>query len=51
MSTFIQNIYIKDGEYTKTIYTMIKEQRYTETIKVLIALLDVYPAVCMIMLK
>nr|XP_003700209.1 PREDICTED: tetratricopeptide repeat protein 30A isoform X4 [Megachile rotundata] len=43
MSTFIQNIQIKDGEYTKTIYTMIKEQRYIETIKVLLALLDIYP--------
>ncbi|XP_076166247.1 tetratricopeptide repeat domain 30 [Ptiloglossa arizonensis] len=42
MSTFVQNVHIKDGEYTKTIYTMIKEQRYTETIKVLITLLDSY---------
>ncbi|XP_076290193.1 tetratricopeptide repeat domain 30 [Lasioglossum baleicum] len=42
MSTFIENVHIKDGEYTKTIYTMIKEQRYTETIKVLITLLDSY---------
>ncbi|XP_078034485.1 tetratricopeptide repeat domain 30 isoform X1 [Augochlora pura] len=42
MSTFIENVQIKDGEYTKTIYTMIKEQRYTETIKVLITLLDSY---------
>ncbi|XP_076234941.1 tetratricopeptide repeat domain 30 isoform X2 [Calliopsis andreniformis] len=44
MSTFIQNVHIKDGEYTKTIYTMIKEQRYAETIKVLIVLLDSYPS-------
>ncbi|RLU20916.1 hypothetical protein DMN91_007530 [Ooceraea biroi] len=43
MSTFIENVYIKDGEYTKTIYSMIKEQRYTETIKVLLNLLDSYP--------
>ncbi|XP_032664660.1 tetratricopeptide repeat protein 30A [Odontomachus brunneus] len=43
MSTFIENVYIKDGEYTKTIYTMIKEQRYTETIKILLNLLDSYP--------
>ncbi|XP_033226934.1 tetratricopeptide repeat protein 30A isoform X2 [Belonocnema kinseyi] len=40
MNNFIQNIQIKDGEYTKTIYTMIKEQRYTETIQVLSNLLD-----------
>ncbi|XP_014232048.1 tetratricopeptide repeat protein 30A [Trichogramma pretiosum] len=40
MSTFIHNIQIKDGEYTKTIYTMIKEQRYVETIHVLTVLLD-----------
>ncbi|XP_076749464.1 tetratricopeptide repeat domain 30 [Xylocopa sonorina] len=43
MTTFIQNVHIKDGEYTKTIYSMIKEQRYAETIKVLITLLDIYP--------
>ncbi|XP_031785549.1 tetratricopeptide repeat protein 30A [Nasonia vitripennis] len=42
MSTFIHNMQIKDGEYTKTIYTMIKEQRYTETIHVLTVLLDSY---------
>ncbi|XP_031833821.1 tetratricopeptide repeat domain 30 isoform X2 [Nomia melanderi] len=41
MSTFIENVHIKDGEYTKTIYTMIKEQRYIETIK-LLTLLDSY---------
>jgi len=23
MSTFIENVYIKDGEYTKIIYTMV----------------------------
>lgn len=23
MSTFVQNVHIKDGEYTKTIYTMV----------------------------
>lgn len=23
MNTFIQNVYIKDGEYTKTIYSMV----------------------------
>ncbi|KAJ8674102.1 hypothetical protein QAD02_005364 [Eretmocerus hayati] len=41
-TTFIHNIQIKDGEYTKTIYTMIKEQRYAETIHVLSILLDSY---------
>lgn len=46
MSTFIENVYIKDGEYTKIIYSMIKEQRYVETIKVLLNLLDSYPNVC-----
>ncbi|XP_017879855.1 tetratricopeptide repeat protein 30A [Ceratina calcarata] len=43
MTTFIQNVHIKDGEYTKTIYSMIKEQRYSETIKILLTLLDFYP--------
>ncbi|XP_011259635.1 tetratricopeptide repeat protein 30A [Camponotus floridanus] len=43
MSTFIENVHIKDGEYTKTIYSMIKEQRYTESIKVLLNLLDSHP--------
>ncbi|CAK9814388.1 Tetratricopeptide repeat protein 30A [Anthophora quadrimaculata] len=43
MSTFIENVHIKDGEYTKTIYSMIKEQRYAETIKVLTTLLNFYP--------
>ena len=33
---------IKDGEYTKTIYNMIKEQRYTDTIQLLNILLDSY---------
>ena len=28
MSAQMGNFDIKDGEYTKTIYTMIKEQRY-----------------------
>nr|CAD7445553.1 unnamed protein product [Timema bartmani] len=32
---FTHNVQIKDGEYTKTIYSMIKEQRYTEAIRVL----------------
>ncbi|CAG2055947.1 unnamed protein product [Timema podura] len=32
---FAHNVQIKDGEYTKTIYSMIKEQRYTEAIRVL----------------
>lgn len=48
MTTFIPNVHIKDGEYTKTIYLMIKEQRYTETIKILLTLLDFYPIVRMI---
>jgi len=48
MSAFIENVYIKDGEYTKTIYTMIKEQRYIETIKVLLNLVDSYPNVCIV---
>ncbi|XP_011644385.1 tetratricopeptide repeat protein 30A isoform X1 [Pogonomyrmex barbatus] len=43
MSTFIENVHIKDGEYTKIIYNMIKEQRYTETIKILLNLLDSHP--------
>lgn len=28
MSTFIQNVHIKDGEYTKTIYTMVDRVFY-----------------------
>ncbi|KAK7794910.1 hypothetical protein R5R35_005886 [Gryllus longicercus] len=32
---FIQNLQIKDGEYTKTIYTMIRDQRYNDAIQVL----------------
>jgi hypothetical protein len=28
MSTFIQNMQIKDGEYTKIIYTMVKCKIY-----------------------
>ncbi|XP_035726099.1 tetratricopeptide repeat protein 30A-like isoform X2 [Vespa mandarinia] len=43
MNTFIQNVYIKDGEYTKTIYSMIKEQRYGDTIKVLTTLFESHP--------
>ncbi|KYQ55814.1 Tetratricopeptide repeat protein 30A [Trachymyrmex zeteki] len=43
MSTFIENVHIKDGEYTKIIYVMIREQRYTECIKVLLNLLDSHP--------
>ncbi|XP_014205769.2 tetratricopeptide repeat protein 30A [Copidosoma floridanum] len=42
MSTFIYNMQIKDGEYTKVIYTMIKEQRYAETVQLLTVLLDSY---------
>ncbi|KAK0182637.1 hypothetical protein PV327_000752 [Microctonus hyperodae] len=42
MTNFIQRIHIRDGEYTKIIYTMIKEQRYTETIQVLTELLSSY---------
>ncbi|XP_069689736.1 intraflagellar transport protein 70A isoform X1 [Periplaneta americana] len=36
----IQNIPIKDGEYTKTVYTMIKEQRYSDAIQVLTNVLE-----------
>uniref|UniRef100_T1IR79 Tetratricopeptide repeat protein 30 n=1 Tax=Strigamia maritima TaxID=126957 RepID=T1IR79_STRMM len=32
---FMPNIRIKDGEYTKTVFTMIKEQKYKEAIQVL----------------
>ncbi|KAJ9591551.1 hypothetical protein L9F63_001905 [Diploptera punctata] len=38
--TFIQNVPIKDGEYTKTIYAMIKEQRYNEAILMLTNVLE-----------
>ncbi|XP_063221805.1 intraflagellar transport protein 70A isoform X2 [Bacillus rossius redtenbacheri] len=37
---FPQNVQIKDGEYTKIIYTMIKEQRYQEAIQVLTSVLQ-----------
>ena len=37
-------IEIKDGEYTKTIYTMIKEQRYNEAINVLSFIYDSNPS-------
>ncbi|XP_015513201.1 intraflagellar transport protein 70A isoform X1 [Neodiprion pinetum] len=44
MTSFAQNIQvIRDGEYTKTIYTMIKEQKYAETIQILITLMVTYP--------
>ncbi|XP_052867821.1 tetratricopeptide repeat protein 30 homolog [Anopheles cruzii] len=32
---FSQNMIIRDGEYTKTIYTMIKEERFVEAINTL----------------
>ncbi|KAF7991521.1 hypothetical protein HCN44_008892 [Aphidius gifuensis] len=35
MTNFIKNVHIRDGEYTKIIYSMIKEQRYTDTIYIL----------------
>ena len=38
------NIEIKDGEYTKTIYTMIKEQRYNEAINILSFIYDSNPS-------
>ncbi|PSN41736.1 Tetratricopeptide repeat protein 30A [Blattella germanica] len=37
---FIQNLQIKDGEYTKTIYTMIRDQRYNEAIQFLTHVLE-----------
>ena len=37
-------IEIKDGEYTKTIYGMIKEQRYNEAINVLSFIYDSNPS-------
>mgnify|MGYP001208987541 FL=1 len=37
-------IEIKDGEYTKTIYTLIKEQRYSEAINVLSFIYDSNPS-------
>ncbi|CAD6231712.1 GSCOCG00001549001-RA-CDS [Cotesia congregata] len=43
MTSFIQSIHIRDGEYTKIIYTMIKEQRYTDSIHVLTDLLTSHP--------
>ncbi|ROT65100.1 Tetratricopeptide repeat protein 30 [Penaeus vannamei] len=39
----LQNIQIRDGEYTKTIYTLIKEQRYSEAVQILNHILDAYP--------
>ena len=38
------NIEIKDGEYTKTIYGMIKEQRYNEAINILSFIYDSNPS-------
>ncbi|XP_034941334.1 tetratricopeptide repeat protein 30A [Chelonus insularis] len=43
MTTFLKSFHIRDGEYTKVIYTMIKEQRYTDTIQLLIDLLSNHP--------
>ena len=37
-------IEIKDGEYTKTIYSLIKEQRYNEAINVLSFIYDSNPS-------
>ncbi|XP_018016574.1 tetratricopeptide repeat protein 30A [Hyalella azteca] len=39
----LQNIQIRDGEYTNTIYTMIKEQKYSECVQVLNHILESYP--------
>ncbi|XP_063978262.1 intraflagellar transport protein 70A [Diachasmimorpha longicaudata] len=39
MTTFVPSVHIRDGEYTKTIYTMIKEQKYAESIQILSELL------------
>ena len=36
------NIEIKDGEYTKTIYSMIKEQRYDNLRNRYIVLMDLF---------
>lgn len=44
-SVFTKNLEIKDGEYTKTIYTMIMEQRYTDSIQILANLLQSHPNV------
>ena len=38
------NIEIKDGEYTKTIYSMIKEQRYSEAVNILSFIYDSNPS-------
>ncbi|XP_066978143.1 intraflagellar transport protein 70A isoform X1 [Macrobrachium rosenbergii] len=40
----LQNIQIRDGEYTKTIYTLIKEQRYSEAVQILNHILEAYPS-------
>ena len=37
------NFEIKDGEYTSTIYTLIKEQRYIEAINILNYIYDSNP--------
>ena len=37
------NFEIKDGEYTSTIYTLIKEQRYIEAINILNYIYDTNP--------
>ncbi|XP_039281409.1 tetratricopeptide repeat protein 30A [Nilaparvata lugens] len=37
---FIKGLQIKDGEYTKTVYSMIKDQRYSEAIQVLVNTLE-----------
>ena len=44
MATFqLANFEIKDGEYTKTIYSMIKEQRFGfSNIKCILLLLHLY---------
>ena len=46
ISTKMDNITgfeIKDGEYTKTIYNLIKEQRYNEAIQILSFIYDSHP--------
>ncbi|KAG0722580.1 Tetratricopeptide repeat protein 30A [Chionoecetes opilio] len=40
----LQNIQIRDGEYTKTIYSMIKEQRYSEAVQILNHIIESYPS-------
>ncbi|XP_067012129.1 intraflagellar transport protein 70A [Anabrus simplex] len=39
---FNQNVQIKDGEYTKTIYSMIRDQRYNDAIQVLNNILETH---------